>query len=103
MAICGYCNHSGYHAQFIPPGADPSKRCSDCPRCRQEESDQAGTAPLAERLIPGAGQSGPGGTIRSGIVPRVGNGVRPVSHTRRPVRREWEQLPLGSADDPSIL
>jgi hypothetical protein len=36
MAICGYCNHPGYHAQFIPPGAEPSRRCGDCLRCRQE-------------------------------------------------------------------
>ena len=30
MAVCGYCNHSGYHAQFIPLGAEPSRRCGDC-------------------------------------------------------------------------
>jgi len=35
MGICGYCNHPGYHAQFIPPGAEPSRRCGDCQRCRQ--------------------------------------------------------------------
>jgi len=34
--ICGYCNHPGYHAQVIPLGAEPSRRCGDCPRCRQK-------------------------------------------------------------------
>ena len=37
MAICGYCNHPGYHTQFIPLGAEPARRCVDCRHCRQEE------------------------------------------------------------------
>lgn len=40
MAICGYCNHSGYHAQFIPLGAGPSRRCGDCRRCQQEAAQR---------------------------------------------------------------
>lgn len=40
MAICGYCNHPGFHAQFIPPGAEPSRRCGDCPRCQAETERQ---------------------------------------------------------------
>ncbi len=42
MAICGYCKHPGYDVQFIPPGADPSQRCGDCPRCRQELDQRPG-------------------------------------------------------------
>lgn len=40
MAICGYCNHSGHHAQFIPLGAGPSRRCGDCRRCQQEAAQR---------------------------------------------------------------
>lgn len=36
MAICGYCNHPGYHVQFFPLGVGPSQRCGDCPRCQEE-------------------------------------------------------------------
>ncbi len=36
MVICGYCDHPGCHVQFIPPGAELSRRCGECPRCRQE-------------------------------------------------------------------
>lgn len=27
MALCGYCNHPGYHAQCIPLATEPSRRC----------------------------------------------------------------------------
>ena len=42
MAICGYCNHPGYHAQVIPLGAEPSRRCGDCPRCWEAETGTRG-------------------------------------------------------------
>jgi len=42
MAICGYCNHPGYHAQAIPLGAQPVRRCGDCLRCRQAETGTGG-------------------------------------------------------------
>ncbi len=47
MAICGYCNHPGYHAQFIALGAEPSRRCGDCRRC-QQELDRRTETPLVE-------------------------------------------------------
>lgn len=42
MAICGYCDHPGYHTQLIPPGAEPSQQCDDCKLCWQELDLQLG-------------------------------------------------------------
>jgi len=36
MVICGYCNHPGYHVQFLPLGVEISQRCEDCRRCQEE-------------------------------------------------------------------
>lgn len=33
---CGYCKHPGFHAQTIPLGVSPSKRCGDCRICQAE-------------------------------------------------------------------
>lgn len=41
MTICGYCGHLGYHVQVIPTGAEPSRRCGDCPECLWERNQQA--------------------------------------------------------------
>lgn len=41
MVTCGYCNHPGFHAQLIPSGAELSRWCLDCPRCRQDLDQRA--------------------------------------------------------------
>jgi hypothetical protein len=64
MAICGYCNHPGYHAQFIPPGAEPSRRCGDCPRVGTNwTGGRKGTG--SEATDPGAGRPGSGSSRSS--------------------------------------
>lgn len=51
MAICGYCNHPGYHIQFLPLGVAPSQLCGLYVNLTQDHCDGLIRDHLGEEVV----------------------------------------------------